>query len=195
MRALRRSVRPAGWALWAIVPVALPVVLLACLLVGLGGGRSECPEAAATTETRFLAVDVAVRLDDQNGPALAGWQAEIVGVVPDGVDGAVRLVGVEAGTAAGFTAPPVYDARALMSERVILAAIGEGDGSGQARDGLVARLHYSVSGPRGWVPGFVARDVVLGGPAGEAALGEIELAVVTGGGVEADEPAGGKEDF
>ncbi|MBI5364998.1 MAG: hypothetical protein HZA53_17605 [Planctomycetes bacterium] len=123
------------------------VALLALTVLVLAGSRTVAP-APAQDEPRFAAYDVCI---DSGSAPLAAWQVEIVAS-----SGRAKLVGVEGGDAGAFAAPPYYDPKALMSERIVLAAFDTGSAlpSGRTR---VARLHVEVQGAA--EPRFEARVV------------------------------------
>lgn len=101
---------------------------------------------------RFVAVDVYVDVGEKK---LAAWQVEIA------CDERATIAGVEGGEPIAFREPPTYDAKALASGKIILAAFTPGDApSGRVR---VARLHLLES-EKSQLEGKVA---AAAGPGGE----------------------------
>lgn len=99
---------------------------------------ADC-DVPATEVTRFASYDVFV---DAGAVPLAAWQVEIVDETH-----VAMLAGVEGGEHAAFAEPPFYDPRALLTERVVLAAFRT---QGELPEGRVrvARLHYEIQGAR-----------------------------------------------
>jgi hypothetical protein len=85
----------------------------------------------------FCYVDVFI---DPHGTPLAAYQFEL-----RATSGDVKLVGIEGGEHAAFAKPPYYDAKALLNERIVIAAFNTGAAetlpSGRTR---VARLMVRV---------------------------------------------------
>lgn len=100
------------------------------LLVLLCSAQAQDEAAPA----RFASVNVYV---DASASALAAWQVELA----DG--GGVQIVGVEGGEHPAYAKPPYYDPKALMDNRIILAAFTTGKDlpTGKTR---VARLHLRI---------------------------------------------------
>jgi len=101
---------------------------------------------------RFVTVDVYVDVGEKK---LAAWQVEIA------CDERATIAGVEGGEPIAFREPPTYDAKAMASGKIILAAFTPGDApSGRVR---VARLHLLES-EKSNLEGKVA---AAAGPGGE----------------------------
>jgi hypothetical protein len=58
----------------------------------------------------------------------------------------VKLVGIEGGEHKAFLHPPYYDPKALLSERIVIAAFNTGDDLPTTKT-RVARLMVRVAGP------------------------------------------------
>jgi len=111
----------------------MKALALALCAVIMAAWTDSGPSAAAAS---FFPVDVVI---DSGDAAMASWQVEVTGLGPD-----ARLVGVEGGD--GVWAPPaVYDPAALMADRVVLAAIDQGN-MGTTGPARVVRLHLRVVG-------------------------------------------------
>lgn len=109
----------------------LLLIALAAVLFGAGA-----VQPAEDAPMRFFAVEV--RIDPQGQP-LAAYQVEVI------AKGA-KLVGVEGGESDAYATPPQYDPAALHDgggERVIIAAIGDGNGR-PTGESIVAVLHYAI---------------------------------------------------
>ena len=76
---------------------------------------------------------------------------------------ALSLMSRVAGEHAAFRQPPYYDTRALIGERVVVAAFSTADALPQGRT-RVARLHVQVSGDKN--PEYVATLHTAAGPSG-----------------------------
>ena len=143
---------------------ALAIVAgLALLVAVLGGSRAVAP-VEAQEETRFSVFDVWI---DSGAAPLAAWQVEIADA-----RGHAKLVGVEGGDPGAFGAPPFHDPKALMGERIVLAAFDTGSAlpSGRAR---VARLHVEIHGAA--EPRFEARVVAAADGEGRAIDARVEV--------------------
>lgn len=78
-------------------------------------GTATYLSTTQASRVRFAAVDVFV---DAGETPLAAYQCEI-----KAVQGDVKIVGIEGNTAvAAFAEPPYYDPKAMLEERLILAA-------------------------------------------------------------------------
>jgi hypothetical protein len=118
------------------------VALLALSAQIARDARGEDAKPATTTSpsaSPFAFVDVFI---DPHGKPLAAYQFELRATAGD-----VKLVGIEGGEHAAFAKPPYYDTKALLSERVVIAAFNTGAAetlpSGKTR---VARLMVRVGG-------------------------------------------------
>jgi flavin-binding protein dodecin len=87
---------------------------------------------------RFSAVCLDLDVEDAG---FAAYQVEI-----HISSGEARLVGIEGGTAAGFTAPPFHDPRALSGKHVIIAAFSPGSSLPVGRH-RVAVIHVLETEP------------------------------------------------
>lgn len=95
------------------------------------------PAVPATTQPVFKAIDVFVDSTDQ---PLAAYQFELNATAGD-----VKIVGIEGGEHAAYAQPPFYDPKAMMGDRVIVAAYSTSDDLpvGKTR---VARVHVRIGG-------------------------------------------------
>ena len=104
---------------------------------------------------RFEAIDIFV---DSGETPLAAYQFELTSQ-SDGVE----IVGIEGGEHAAFPEPPYYDAKAMNSNRVILAAFSTEKAlpTGKSR---VARVHVQLDGPhdRSWKTTLLASATLDG---------------------------------
>jgi hypothetical protein len=100
-----------------------------------------CAQQPADEEgrSRFCAVDIYI--DSKNAP-LAAYQIEF-----SATNGVAKIVGVEGGDSAAFHEPPIYDAKAIQHERVIIAAFNTSSAdklpSGKTR---IATIHLQIVG-------------------------------------------------
>lgn len=132
-------------------------------LLLLVGGLVQAPRAGQ--EVRFAHVDVFV---DGGARALAAWQVEL-----SDPSGRAKVVGVEGGATAPWTAPPRYDPAALQGGRIVLAAFTLEDAHAGRQH--VARLHLAIDGDA--PVAFELGEIVVADPEGgrfEGALVEIE---------------------
>ena len=97
---------------------------------------ADC-DRPVTADVRFASYDVFV---DSGAMPLAAWQVEVFDAAH-----VAQLAGVEGGEHPAFAEPPVYDPRAMLTERVVLAAFRT-DGALPTGRVRVARLHYQVEG-------------------------------------------------
>jgi hypothetical protein len=127
-----------------ILTIAMLVLASAAMFVHAQG-------TPAKQEVRFAAVDVYV---DSGTQALAAYQFELTAAA-----GEFRIVGVEGGEHAAFSAPPYYDPAALMNDRIIIAAFNTGTDlpAGKTR---VARVHVQITGNED--PQYVVKLMVAG---------------------------------
>ena len=93
--------------------VGLIAIWLVLPLFGQNG-EPDAEGAAADPIVRFVPLHITL---DPQGEALAAYQFEL-----KTISGRIKIVGVEGGDHAAFSTPPYYDARALMQDRVIIAA-------------------------------------------------------------------------
>ena len=119
---------------------ALPRLLSRLALCATLVGTSAAAPASGPTITgaSFTYVDVFV---DPQGSPLAAYQFELRATGSD-----VKLVGVEGGEHAAFAKPPYYDTKALLNDRIVVAAFNTGSDlpSDKTR---VARLMVRTNGP------------------------------------------------
>jgi hypothetical protein len=94
-------------------------------------------QPAAVANSQFKAIDVFIDSKDQS---LAAYQFELHATAGD-----VKIVGIEGGEHAAYKQPPFYDAKAMMGDRVIVAAYSTLDDLplGKTR---IARVHVRVGG-------------------------------------------------
>jgi hypothetical protein len=108
--------------------------MLVCATIGAFGAAP----APTTADASFRYVDVFI---DPHGTPLAAYQFELRATAGD-----VKLVGVEGGDHAAFARPPYYDTRALLTERIVVAAFNTGSELPSAKT-RVARLMVRTAGP------------------------------------------------
>ncbi len=96
--------------------------------------RAQEPDVAPRSASPFRYVDVFI---DTHGQPLAAYQFELR--APKGV----QLVGIEGGEHQAFATPPYYDPKALLDDRIVIAAFDTGAElpAGKTR---VARLSVRV---------------------------------------------------
>jgi hypothetical protein len=123
--------------------------LIAC--VAAANARADDP---APAKARFRAVAIELEVGEEG---LAAYQVELVVR-----SGEASIVGVEGGTAKGFTAPPYYDPAALYAGRIVLAAFNTKVRLEKGRH-RVAVLHLREAGPR---PAYALRVVAAAAPDG-----------------------------
>jgi hypothetical protein len=110
--------------------VAFATSLLVCLL-----GAAPTSQPASP----FAFVDVCI---DSHGVPLAAYQFEL-----RVASGDVKLVGIEGGDHAAFAKPPYYDPKALLNDRVVIAAFNTGSAETlPSQKTRVARLMVRVGG-------------------------------------------------
>ena len=157
------------------------LTLFALLLVARGhaAGPDSAPAAAPATHpapgsdpredaVRFGAVKVYI---DPGDKPLAAYQFELTATAGD-----VKLVGVEGDERHAFQDPPYYDTRALLNNKVIVAAFSTaGDlPRGRAR---VATLMVYITGPVD--PVYAVKLEAAASPDGEAIPAKISTEAVT----------------
>lgn len=113
---------------------ALLIVAVLGILLGVGPATT----ANSDTSPRFTHVDVFI---DPQGKPLAAYQFELRAVA--GAD--VKLVGIEGGEHKAFLHPPYHDPKALLSERIVIAAFNTGEDLPSTKT-RVARLMVRVTG-------------------------------------------------
>jgi hypothetical protein len=116
-----------------VIALLLALMLTASATISRGADPETRP--AAETKPAFAFVDVFV---DPHGKPLAAYQFELSATAAD-----VKLVGIEGGEHAAFAKPPFYDPKALLNERIVIAALSTAADlpSGKTR---VARLMVRV---------------------------------------------------
>lgn len=97
---------------------------------------ADCDRPQAE-DLRLASCDVFV---DAGDVPLAAWQVEVVDEAH-----VAQLTGVEGGEIPAFAEPPFYDPRAMLTDRVVLAAFCT-DGALPAGRVRVARLHFQIPG-------------------------------------------------
>ena len=105
---------------------------------------SESQAASGLPQPSFGWVDVYI--DSEDAP-LAAYQFELAAESGD-----FKIVGIEGGEHAAFSAPPYYDPAALQHDRVIIAAFSTADELPTGRTRVV-RVHVMVEGD---APQYVA---------------------------------------
>lgn len=136
----RARARVFGAALVALLATAGALGALAQFdeLPAPAESAADC-DVPATEDVRFASYDVFV---DAGAKPLAAWQVEIVDAAH-----VAKLAGVEGGEHAAFAEPPFHDPRALLTERVVIAAFRTQGALPEGRV-RVARLHFEIEGAR-----------------------------------------------
>ena len=124
-------------------------------LVAFAGGAPARADETAPTKARFRAVAIELVVGDEG---LAAYQVELVVRSGDAL-----IVGVEGGTAAGFTSPPYYDPAALRAGRIVLAAFNTKVSLKKGRH-RVAVVHLRETGPS---PAYALEVVAAAAAGGE----------------------------
>jgi hypothetical protein len=117
---------------------ALLVSAAAVLIASFADRTVRADEAAPAEVVRFRAVAIELVVGDEG---LAAYQVELLVRTGD-----ASIVGVEGGTAAGFSAPPYYDPAALYAGRIVLAAFNTKVRLKKGRH-RVAVVHLREAGP------------------------------------------------
>ncbi len=114
----------------------LLVALIATLMTSLAAAQPDNTDPSANAN-RFIPVDVLVDAGDKH---LAAWQVHLLATAGD-----VSIVGIEGGEHPAYAESPYYDPKAMMDDRVILAAFSTSENlpTGITR---IARLHIRVTG-------------------------------------------------
>ena len=124
----------------------LALLALVCLLTAAavpatrpeaGARLTTEPSLTTTSPVRFAVVDVFV---DAGDAPLAAYQFELRATTHN-----VALTGIEGGEHAAFGRPPYYDPKALLEERIVIAAFNTGADLPRGKT-RVARLHVQVTG-------------------------------------------------
>jgi hypothetical protein len=115
-----------------------PLSIAAALVALLACGAALADEPGQIQAARFRAVAIELEVGAEG---LAAYQVELVVRSGD-----ASIVGVEGGTAAGFTAPPYYDPAALYAGRIVLAAFNTKASLRKGRH-RVAVVHLRETGP------------------------------------------------
>jgi len=116
-------------------PLTLAAVAALAALASAAPVRADEPAKPAV---RFRAVAIELEVGAEG---LAAYQVELVVRSGD-----ASIVGVEGGTAAGFTTPPYYDPAALHAGRIVLAAFNTKVSLRPGRH-RVAVVHLRETGP------------------------------------------------
>src|SRR5258708_5660502 len=106
-----RSRGASGAAKWGRVAVLATLLLL---LAPLANALRGAARADDRPRSPFAYVDVFI---DPHGTPLAAYQFELRATAGD-----VKLVGIEGGEHAAFAKPPYYDPKALLNDRIVIAA-------------------------------------------------------------------------
>lgn len=95
--------------------------------------------AVAPQPQRFATIDLII---DTGDAPLAAWQIDL-----RDARGSAAIVGIEGGEHPAFAEPPYYDPRAMMRNRIVLAAYNTADAAalpqGRTR---IATLHLQITG-------------------------------------------------
>ena len=126
---------------------ALPTLAIVAALIASAGGAPARADDTAPARPRFRTVAIELEVGDRG---LAAYQVELVVRKGD-----ASIVGVEGGTAAGFTAPPYYDPAALYAGRIVLAAFNTKVSLKKGRH-RVAVVHVRETGP---IPSYTVEVV------------------------------------
>ena len=110
----------------------------AALIASFADRAVRADEAAPAEAVRFRTVAIELVVGDEG---LAAYQVELLVRTGD-----ASIVGVEGGTAAGFSAPPYYDPAALYAGRIVLAAFNTKVSLKKGRH-RVAVVHLREAGP------------------------------------------------
>lgn len=117
----------------------MSTLALVLMMAALLDGQASAPRRAESrNQVRFLAIDIFV---DAGATPLAAYQFELKVTAGD-----VTLVGVEGGEHRAFKSPPYYDPKALLQQRIIVAAFDTGSDLPRGRT-RVARLMVQIRGP------------------------------------------------
>ncbi len=144
----------------------LPFAAVAAFLwLSAGSAHSQAPRASAA---HFASVDVWL---DSGATGLAAWQLEL-----RDPSGRTRVVGVEGGDHAAYAEPAHYDPKALMGERIVLAAFSTSDDLPHGRT-RVARVHLRVEGE---APPDLVHELVAAADAHAATITNVRLTLETG---------------
>jgi len=118
-------------------------------------GMARDEQVPVAVDMRFSTVDVYVSSGDQ---PLAAYQFVVQAATQN-----VLLAGLEGGEHAAFRQAPYYDPKALLGERVVVAAFSTADALPRGRT-RVARLHVQVSGDKD--PEYIVTLQTAAGPDG-----------------------------
>jgi hypothetical protein len=110
-------------------------ILVILLPSFLGIAQDKRDAASDDTNVRFAPLHVTI---DPAGQTMAAYQFEL-----KAVRGQVKIVGVEGGEHAAFTAAPFYDPAALAQDRIIIAAYNTGDNLPNTKI-RVATIHLQI---------------------------------------------------
>jgi hypothetical protein len=145
---------------------AFPFAIAAIVaVIGAAPARAQEPAAGAP---RFRAVAIELEVGDEG---LAAYQIELVVRSGD-----AAIVGVEGGSAAGFTAPPYYDPAALFAGRIVFAAFNTKVSLAPGRH-RIAVLHLREVGPS---PAYALKVVVAAAADGARVAARALLVEVKG---------------
>ena len=111
----------------------IAMLAMATCLAGLGASDETLVDDRSPSPFTYLDVFI-----DAHGSSLAAYQFEL-----RATSGDVKLVGIEGGEHKAFAEPPYYDSKALLAERIVIAAFNTGSDlpAGKTR---VARLMVRV---------------------------------------------------
>ena len=137
---------------------ALAIVMC---LAALGAGENV--SAGERPPSPFTYVDVFI---DPHGSPLAAYQFELRATAGD-----VKLVGIEGGEHKAFAAPPYYDSKALLVERIVIAAFNTGSDLPAAKT-RIARLMVRVGETK---PKYDVKLQVCASADAKPVMGEISI--------------------
>ncbi len=143
--------------------LALAAALLLC--AAPTGGKARPAPAPGPGAPRFVAVDLYV---DSGERKLAAYQLEIT------YQTRVKVLSLEGGEPAAFSAAPHYDPAGMTGGRIVIAAFTTDDENAPEGRNRVARLHLWVEG--GGAPELTARLMVAARPGGEHIEAKVEVA-------------------
>ena len=112
----------------------------------------------------FVAVDVYLDTGDQQ---LAAYQIEI-----SEQSGNMTIVGIEGGEHPAFKEPPYYDPKALMNNRVIIAAFNTGRDLPRGKT-RIARIHVQVKGD--YKPRYITKLIAAASPEGKRIVATVRV--------------------
>jgi hypothetical protein len=144
------------------------IMMTALMLLGITRGQDCQVGEYKTAKVSFA--PVAVYIDSGDKP-LAAYQFEF-----KAVKGEIKIVGVEGGESKAFHEPPYYDPKALMNNRIIIAAFNTGKDLpiGKTR---ITTLHLQIIGDVS--PEYEAKLVAAATADGQEISAQISISTIT----------------